>query len=391
MRLAVVASHPVQYQAPWYRALAARVDLHVFFAHRIQPADHARSGFGVPFEWDTPVLDGYSHSWLENVSARPGVETFRGCDTPGIAGLLAGGRFDAVAVNGWQVLSYWQAARAARRARIIAIVRGDSQLVTPRSALHRSAKRVFYPRLLKAFDAYLAVGERNEQYYRHYGAPASRIFRSPHCVDNDFFARAAEAARQPSGRARAELGLARDAIVFTFVGKLIDKKRPLDFLAALDAARAAEPRVVGLIVGDGPLRNVVDMHIKRQETPCTTVGFMNQRRLATAYAASDALVLPSDGRETWGLVVNEAMATGLPAVVSDQAGCAPDLIADGVTGYSFPCGDVAALADRMRRLAGAPELRAEMRTAVRRHIDGYSPTVAAAGVVSAMEDLSCRC
>ena len=391
MRLAVVASHPVQYQAPWYRALARVVDLHVFFAHRIQPGDHARSGFGVAFEWDTPVLEGYSHSWLKNVSRRPGVEHFRGCDTPDVGTQLALGKFDAVAVNGWQLLAYWQAIRAAGRANVATMVRGDSQLTAPIGAMRRSAKRVVYPHLLKAFDAYLAVGDRNEAYYRHYGVPAAKIFRSPHCVDNEFFAQAADSARRATGGARAALGLAPGAVVFAFAGKLIEKKRPLDFLAALDAVRQSIPDAAGLVVGDGPLRDAMESHCRAHRTPCTMVGFMNQQRIATAYAASDALVLPSDGGETWGLVVNEAMATGIPAIVSDQAGCMPDLIADGSTGYSFPCGDVAVLADRMRRIAELPDRGRSMRPAVLKRIDGYSPGAAAAGVVSAMEAISCRC
>lgn len=385
MRLALVASHPVQYQAPWYRALSAIVDLHVFFAHRLEAAGQARAGFGVEFDWDVPVLDGYPNSWLENVASRPGVDHFSGCNTPKVGVLLARGRFDAVLVNGWQLLSYWQAIRAARRLDVVTMVRGDSQLVTPRSPVRRSAKRLVFPRLLRVFDAYLAVGERNEAYYRYYGVPASRIFRSPHCVDNEFFARAAGRARAEGGGPRQTLGIPQDAIVFAFVGKFVDKKRPLDFLAALDAVRGAVPRAWGLIVGDGPLRAAMEQHRCRHDTPCTMIGFLNQQRIPTAYAASDGLVLPSTGGETWGLVVNEAMACGIPSIVSDQVGCAPDLIVEGSTGYAFPCGDVAALADRIRRLAENPGLRAAMRAQVLQRIADFSPEMAAAGVVHAIE------
>ena len=80
-RLALVASHPVQYQAPWYRALATLLNLQVFFAHRISAADHARTGFDVGFEWDTPLFEGYSFEWLTNTASRPGVDHFWGCNT----------------------------------------------------------------------------------------------------------------------------------------------------------------------------------------------------------------------------------------------------------------------------------------------------------------------
>src|SRR5262249_38079813 len=114
VRIAAIASHPVQYQAPWYRALAQLADLRVFFAHRASAEEQGRAGFEVPFEWDVPLVDGYAYEWLTNMSSRPGVGTFLGCDTPAIADRLAAGRFDAVVVNGWQLLTYWQAIRAAR-------------------------------------------------------------------------------------------------------------------------------------------------------------------------------------------------------------------------------------------------------------------------------------
>jgi glycosyltransferase involved in cell wall biosynthesis len=105
--------------------------------------------------------------------------------------------------------------------------------------------------------------------------------------------------------------------------------------------------------------------------------------------AADFLALPSDFGETWGLVVNEAMACGLPALVSDRVGCGPDLVEDGVTGAVFPCGDVEALAERLRDLASNPErLRTMGRRAQERVLEGYSVQRAVAGTVEAVEFLS---
>jgi glycosyltransferase involved in cell wall biosynthesis len=389
-RLAVVASHPVQYYAPWYRALAARVDLRVFFAHRITPADHARSGFGVPFEWDVPLLDGYPVEWLHNVSRRPGVESFRGCDTPGVAAAIDGGGFDALLVTGWNLWSYWQAIASARRLRIPALVRGDSQLTTPRRATWRAAKRLVYPRLLGVFDACLTVGRRNREYYREYGVSEDRLFASPHCVDNEFFATTAAAARGVTGGARGAFDIPDNAVVFLFAGKLIEKKRPLDWLAALGRLRQAGFNAWGLVAGDGPLRGEVEAYQQRHGTVCTLAGFLNQRQMGAAYAAADALVVPSDGGETWGLVVNEAMACGLPVIASDQIGCAPDLVIDSSTGFTYRCGDVEGLAHQMTRLANDPPLRRELGARAAVHIRGFSPDAAAAGVLQALTALKLR-
>ena len=238
------------------------------------------------------------------------------------------------------------------------MVRGDSQLSTARGLLRRTAMRVAYPRLLRSFDAFLTVGQRSEDYYRHFGIAADRMFRSPHCVDNDFFAGAARAAKERGDGIRREAGFADTDVVFVFAGKLIAKKRPLDFLEALARVRRSHPAVRGLIVGDGPLRGELEAYQRANDTGCVMIGFLNQQEIARAYVAADALVLPSDSGETWGLVVNEAMACGTPAIVSDAVGCAPDLIEDGKTGFSYACGDVAALAgrlaqDRRARAGGA--------------------------------------
>jgi glycosyltransferase involved in cell wall biosynthesis len=180
-----------------------------------------------------------------------------------------------------------------------------------------------------------------------------------------------------------------DATVLLFAAKLVDMKRPLDFVRGVCAARTAGANVHGLIVGDGPLRAAVEDEVRQTTAPCTFAGFLNQQQIGVAFAAADALVLPSDGRETWGLIVNEAMAAGVPAFVSDAAGCAPDLVMNDVTGYVFPCGDVAALGRRLCDF-GARDVLARLGHAAAAHIRSYSPAAAAEGVVAAVHGTRAR-
>jgi glycosyltransferase involved in cell wall biosynthesis len=117
---------------------------------------------------------------------------------------------------------------------------------------------------------------------------------------------------------------------------------------------------------------------------------MNQQQMAEAYALADVLVLPSDAGETWGLVVNEAMACGLPVIVSDEVGCAPDLVIEGQTGCTYRCGDIEGLSASMIRMAGnAAERQAMGRRAVE-WIDAFSPQAAAAGVMTALGTVIAR-
>jgi glycosyltransferase involved in cell wall biosynthesis len=388
VRLGILSTHPIQYYSPWYRALSREpgVELTVYYAHRQTAAGQAAAGFGVAFDWDVPLLDGYAHRFLRNVSRRPNVFGYRGCDTPEIAEVIARERFDAFVVHGWYTRSYWQAMRACWRTGTPLLVRGDSQLATPRGLLRRALKRWYYRRFIPRFDAYLVVGQRARAYYEAYGADPGRMYFVPHFVDNAFFARAAEALRPRRAELRRQWGLSPEAVVFLFAGKFIPKKRPLDFVRAVAAAHRQQPRVEGLMAGDGPLRPAVEA-LTAAGVPVRQCGFLNQSRIAEAYAAADVLVLPSDGGETWGLVVNEAMASGRPALVSDQVGCGPDLVSDGRTGYVFPCGDVGRLAGHMARLAQAPAAVAALGDAARQHVEAYSVGRAVAGTCAALAGL----
>ncbi len=386
--LAIVASHPIQYHSPWYRKLSTYVDLHVFYAHRASAKDQASAGFGVPFEWDTDLFGGYSYSWLSNRARRPSAERFFGCNTPSMGTELRAEKFDAVLVNGWNLLSYWQAVRVAKSRQLPIMVRGDSQLQTPRSQLRQSVKKLAYPRLLSIFDAFLSVGRRNTEYLTAYGVPLERIFRVPHFVDNEFF----RTSKPPSVSSvlRARYGIPQAAIVFLFVGKFLSRKRPLDLLKALDRLKQSYPSVWGLFIGAGPLEKELHAHAAAHATPCSFGGFLNQRQIGEAYASSDILVLPSNGYETWGLVVNEAMACGIPAIVSDAVGCAPDLIMEGKTGLTYHEGDIGQLADCMGAVVRDSSLRKQMARDVEAHISHFSIESACEGVVRALEFLLTR-
>ena len=384
-RLAVVASHPIQYHSPLYQRLTDSVDLHVYYAHRATPKDQADAGFGSGFDWDVALLEGYPFSWLPNRARHAGVHRFFGCDTPSVDAELTSRQFDAVLVHGWNLLCYWQAIRSAKSRGLPVIVRGDSQLPTPRSVFRRTVKTLAYPHLLNRFDAFLSVGSRNCEYLRSYGVLSDRIFSVPHCVDNDFFRGAAESARSDFVKLQHRFEIPRNTTTFLFVGKFLPRKRPLDFLRALDRLKHAGERAWGLVVGSGPLEKEMREHAAEHDTPCSFTGFLNQSQIGSAYALSDILVLPSNGQETWGLVVNEAMACGTPAIVSDAVGCAPDLIIEGETGFTYREGDVEQLAECMGKLVRNPSLRGDIARHAATHISRFSLEAACEGVVHALE------
>jgi glycosyltransferase involved in cell wall biosynthesis len=391
-KIGILSTHPIQYYSPWYRELAARpgVDLTVYYAHRPSPEEQGAAGFGVPFEWDVPLLDGYRHVFLVNRSARPTTDCYGGCDTPEIADVIRREQFAGFVVQGWYTRSYCQAIRACWQTGTPVLVRGDSTLLMAGGWGRRLVKWLSHRPFVCRFDSYLVVGRRAREYYLAYGADPDRMEFCPHFVDNERFGLAAAQARLRRQELRHSWGLPESAVVFLFAAKFIPKKRPLDFVRAVARAARAMPVVAGLMVGDGPLAEEVEAAIRDTNAPVRRAGFLNQTEIPAAYAAADVLVLPSDGTETWGLVVNEAMACGLPALVSDHVGCGPDLVLDGETGYTFSCGDVQALVVYVQKLAADADLRTRQGAGARARVERYSVRVAADGLCRAVARVSAR-
>ncbi len=345
-RLAILSTHPIQYYSPWFAHMADHIDLHVYYAHQQTPEGQSAAGFSTAFDWDLPLLEGYRSTFLKNVARYPSLQSFLGCDTPEILHRLRTDKYDALLMFGWNKLSFLQGLFGARAAKIPVLIRLDSQLESRRGALKRSIKKPLYSFVLPRAAHYLSPGERSDAYLRHYCVPDRRIHRVPHMVDVERFAEGAQEAKA-SGAAEAlreKYGAKPDDTIFLTVGKLIPKKRHTLILEALGLVGKGAGVTLWMI-GDGPLEKEIDDKIINQKLNVKRLGFINQTELPRYYAAADCLILPSDGDETWGLVVNEAQACGLPAIVSNEAGCAPELIIEGVTGWTLHQPNPTALAE----------------------------------------------
>ena len=381
MKLAIVATHPILSQVPWYRELAACEELNLKVYYALLPSPEQEGvDFDLDVTWNVPLLDGYSWEVLRNTARSPSLSGFFGSRTPGVRACLARDLPDAVIINGWYRLPLLQTLWACNKLKIPIMVRGDSNWLSRRPwwkrAIHRS--------LLSRFDAFLAVGRSNYEFYQENGVPAERIFMSPHFVDVERFRRQAELLRPMRMQVRREWGISDSELCVLFVGKLIPKKRVMDLLRACKIARASGASVKPLLVGSGVMENEVQEFAREMELPVILAGFLNQVEISRAYVAADCLVLPSDYGETWGLVVNEAMIHDLPVVVSDRVGCGPDLVQEGATGHVFPFGSEKALALILERLAADPISRRRMGLRAGLHIQDYSPKRAAEGTLQAL-------
>jgi glycosyltransferase involved in cell wall biosynthesis len=379
MKLLWLASHPIQYQAPLFRALAARCELTVAFAHRQSAAQQGQAGYGVAFEWDVNLLEGYRSVFLRPAARAPSIEHFWGCRSDDVAPLLEQERPDAVVVGGWNLYVYWQALMAARRRDIPVLARTDSR-AKPEPAWRRLARQLAYPPMLGRFSGFLAAGTQSTQCLGGLGVPPERIFICPHTVDVARFGGGRVTAPAERAVLRARLGLRADVRIVAFVGRLIGLKRPLDACAALARLPDSQGHEI-LYVGDGALAGAIDAEAQRLGVAARRVGFRNQHELPDWLRACDVLVLPSES-ETWGMVTNEALAAGCPVILSDGAGSAVDLQRFAPAVQVYPRGEVAALAGCLQHAAGADP--AAVQRAIHDAVASFTPDVAAQRCLAAI-------
>lgn len=343
-RLGVLATHPIQYQAPLYQELARRgvVELEVAFLSSGGAQPVRDPSFGVTLAWDIDVLGGYQSTVL---ARKP-----LAAKAPWLLALSRWLRRQDIAVlHGHADPDMLLAAAMCRLLGLPYLLRGESHAQPAASGWRRIARHLVAGTAVRGAAGALPIGQLNASFYDRYGQLPQ--YRAPYSVDNDRFRRMSEAARPSRAERLASLGLDPRRPTVIFSGKLIRRKRPLDVVRAVERSAPA-PNL--LLLGDGPLRAQVSGYERRLPVRC--LGFVNQSELPGWYACGDMLALPSD-HEPWGLVVNEGMACGLVPVVSDAVGCAPDLVR-GV-GEIYPAGDVDALAAALARVAADAADRGE--------------------------------
>jgi len=383
--LAVVDTHPVQYRAPVYRALQQELRLPVtaVYGSDFSVAGYRDKEFDVEFKWDTDLLSGYRSIFLSR--ATPGDATLPDdLSTAGVGDAIRTINPRAVLVVGYRPAFHRAAWFEAWRQRRPLLFRGETTDLArahhpPASWIRTAGLKLAYGRC----DACLWIGQHSRAHFDRLGVPADRLFFSPYCVDETTFSTDESARAVLRQETRHALGLGEDDWLLLYAGKLSDRKGVDLIVPAVRAWRDRSPRpvVVGLL-GDGALRGALATEAARDPVvPMRVIGFQNQRCLSRYYHAADLLVLPSRHAETWGLVVNEALLHGVPCVVSDRVGSAPDLI-DDRTGAIFPAGDVSGLASALAR-AGALARRPDIRAACRAKVHPYSVLAAAQGIADA--------
>ncbi|GAC1365317.1 MAG: glycosyltransferase family 4 protein [Actinomycetota bacterium] len=384
-RLVVLETHPVQYHAPVYRELGSLgVPVTAIYGSDFSVAGYTDPDFQAHFAWDTDLLSGYQSIFLSRVGQGGGTHP-EDLSGQGLRAALGKAQPSAVMVLGYGTRFHRTAIWAALRSGRPLLFRGETtDHARQRNRSHEAVRDQLLGALYRRCSRLLYIGARSREHFVRLGCPPERMVFSPYCVDTTPF-QCTESARTALRRQiRAQWGAQDDETVLLFSGKLVDRK---GCLLLLDAARELVKELPGKVclvfLGDGPLRQ--ELQGRAHGDPRVAVvfaGFRNQSALSAYFHGADLLVLPSRTGETWGLVVNEALCHGLPCVVTDAVGCAPDLIEAGVTGQVAQTASMENLGQALHRalpLAGRPEIRQQCRA----RVADYSVGRAAAGIAEA--------
>ena len=376
-RLVILTEIISPYRIPLFNALARHeaVSLHVIFLAETDPSLRQWRVYKDEIQFSYEVLP----SWRRrigryNLLLNSGVDRALHRSSP-----------DIILCGGYNYAASWQTLLWARNRRVPLVLWSESNQQDSRRGY--AAIEYLKRRFMGACAAFVVPGISARSYLRNLRVADEKIFSAPNAIDNDLFATAANNAKQNAVSRRKDLGLPER--YFLFVGRLVREKGVFDLLAAYAKLDASLKKQFGLVfAGDGACRQ----QLKEQAasiTPGTVTfaGFSHREQLAAIYGLADALILPTYS-DPWGLVVNEAMACGLPIIVSQVAGCAADLVKDNWNGFQISPRDVLSLHLAMENLAVHDEQRETMAANSLQRISGYSPETWCAGILSMMKSLS---
>jgi glycosyltransferase involved in cell wall biosynthesis len=333
-RLAIISTHPIQYNAPFFKELnlSGEMVVKVFYTWSQASETVYDPAFQRSFKWDIPLLEGYEYEFVKNISRSPGSHHFFGVINPSLVKKIKQWKPDFLLVYGWSFVSHLACIKYFKN-KVPVLFRGDSTLLDEKKGFKTALRRTFLKWLYRSIDVALYVGKNNYEYYLKHGVPARSLKYLPHVIDNKRFQEYTPA--PAAGQFDEIKEKVRGSVVFLFAGKFEPKKDPLIIVNAFNRIRNRNVSLV--MVGDGILHDALKT-ASAANPAIHFLPFQNQADIPGAYRLGDILVLPSLYNETWGLAINEAMACGLAVIASDKVGCAVDLVISGVNGHIFTAG-----------------------------------------------------
>lgn len=373
-RLVILTEIISPYRIPVFNCLAHEpgVDLHVIFLSESDPALRQWKVYKEEIRFSYEVLP----------SLRGRIGNYRVVLNGKVVGALRHAAPDAILCGGYNYPASWQVLMWARAQGVPFLLWSESNRHDARPG--RILVEMLKAEFLRRCDAFVVPGRSAHDYLRAQKVREDRIFIAPNAVDNDLFASGASQVRRDACATRRKLELPQR--YFLFVGRLVEEKGVFELLRAYATLDITLRSQIGLVfVGDGPSRHQLEEEARNVAGGTVKfTGFTHREELPAYYSLAEMLLLPTY-TDTWGLVVNEAMACGLPAIVSRVAGCVADLVREGWNGLVVEPQDVSSLRSAMEIFALRTELRANMSAHALLHIAKFSPKVWSAAITDAIQ------
>ncbi len=356
LKLAFFVSHPIQYFSPLFRKLSTSelFELKVYYFSDETLKEFNDKQFGKKIKWDIDLIGGYEWEVLQNNSFVPTIyKPPFGLINSDIKKIIK--ESDIIIIHGWNYISHLLVFYYSFIYKKPLFLRAEMPLKQEflKSFFKRKIKKFFMPILFKRVSAFLAIGKENTKFFQYYGVDTKKIYFAPYAIDNIFFRSKYIELKHKKDKLKQELKIEQYEKIILFVGKLINKKRPMDLLKAF--AKNKMDNTALLFVGSGELEKELYQYINRYKiNNVYLMGFQNQTELPKFYTVADLFVLPSGIGETWGLVVNEAMNYELPILVSSTVGCSNDLVRDN--GDIFEEGNIDELAHKIQVILNSKDI-----------------------------------
>ncbi|HWF91273.1 MAG TPA: glycosyltransferase family 4 protein [Terriglobales bacterium] len=380
MKLAVLTEIISPYRIPVFNALAKQkdIELHVIFLADTDPTQREWLVYKNEIQFSYRVLPFWRRRYRErNILLNRGLTAALEEMAP-----------DVILCGGYNYIASWQAMAWARKRHIPFLAWVESTAKDKRGG-HRPVeflKRKF----IAGCNAFVVPGKSSTEYVRDFNVPPENIFVAPNAVDIEFFSRNAEHVRREAASHRLKLQLPQR--FFLYVGRLVEEKGIFDLLAAYGNLAQELRKEIGMVfVGNG--RAKAALMAQGAKLGCGSVkfaGFVQKEELPCYYALAEACILPTY-TDTWGLVVNEAMACGLPVIVSNAAGCAQDLVEENWNGLLINSQRPDELTAALEMIANNPKMRSAMGQRSRERISQYSPQSCAGGIAEAALSFGAVC
>lgn len=380
MKLVILTEIISPYRIPVFNALAKQkdIDLHVIFLADTDPTQREWLVYKSEIQFSYQVLPSWRRRyWERNILLNRGLTAALEQIAP-----------EVILCGGYNYIASWQAMAWARKRHtpFLAWVESTANDKRGRHALVEFLKRKF----IANCSAFVVPGKSSTEYVLDFNVPLENIFVAPNAVDIEFFSRCAEQVRREAAFHRQRLQL--PLRFFLYVGRLVEEKGVFDLLSAYGSLAQDLRNEIGMVfVGNGRAKSALMAQAAKLD--CGSVkfaGFAQKEELPHYYALAEACILPTY-TDPWGLVINEAMACGLPVIVTDAAGCARDLVEEKWNGLLVRSQSPEELTGALEMIANNPEMRWSMGQRSRERIMQYSPQCCAGGIAEAALSFGVPC